>query len=250
MPNRFKLVNFIILSALLLLASGCTTIYNPATQRREMILINTENEIALGIDMDKQIRRELKVWDDPQMQKRLDEIGQKVATTSDRQDLKYNFKIVKDEEFNAFAIPGGFVYVNSGLIKAADDDELAAVVAHEIAHTAARHSVKRRQANLGYQLIMNIALGASGQQAVLQAVDISFNLVSLGYSRQDEFLADKLGVKYTYLSGYNPIGMVTFFQKLDKQKKPGITPPVFLSSHPPVKDRIERAKNEISLLKK
>lgn len=248
MQTKLK-ISSLIAAGSLLLFSGCTTIYNPATERRETLLIDTKSEIALGADMDKQIDKELKILDDPKMQARLNAIGTKVAGASDRQDLTYSFKIVKDKEFNAFAIPGGFIYVNSGLINAANDNELACVLAHEIGHVAARHSVKRLQAVLGYQIIMNIALGASNQQSVFQAVDIAFNLVTLGYSRQDEFLADKLAVRYAKRAGFNPYGMVTFFEKLKREsdKKGPTMQLVFLSSHPPIEERIKNVKEQIAL---
>ena len=226
--------------------SGCTTIYNSATGQRETLLIDTQTEVSLGKDMDKQVRSEMQMFNDPQMQERLERIGKKIAAVSDRQDLSYYFNIVKEKEFNAFAIPGGNVYVNSGLVQAATDDELAAVVGHEVGHIAARHSVKRLQAVLGYQLIASIALGASGQQQVLQAVDIVFNVVNLGYSRKDEYLADKLGVKYTKAAGFDPNGMVTFFQKLKKEGNDAGSKLVFLSSHPPIDDRIKQAEKEIA----
>jgi len=233
---------------ILFLLSGCTTIYNSATGRNETLLIDTREEVSLGRGMDKQIRSEMKLLRNPQEQARLDKIGARIALVSDRQDLKYHFNIVDDKEFNAFAIPGGNVYVNSGLIQAANDDELAAVVGHEVGHIAARHSVKRLQAVLGYQLIAAIALGASGQAQVLQAVDVVFNVVVLGYGRKDEFLADKLGIKYAHAAGFNPYGMITFFQKLQKEAKSTNFNLVFLSSHPPIEDRIRQAEDEYARL--
>lgn len=240
-----KLVGLI----LILFLSGCTTIYNSATGRNETLLIDTQEEISLGQDMQQQIKTEMKLLTDTRLQGRLDTIGNKVANVSDRQDLKYYFSVVDDKEFNAFAIPGGKVYVNSGLIQSANDDELAAVVGHEVGHVAARHSVKRLQAVLGYQLLAGIALNATGQEQVLEAVDVVFNVVVLGYSRKDEYLADKLGVKYAKLAGFNPQGMVTFFQKLKKESKSSGLDLVFLSSHPPVEERIKQAEIEISALK-
>ncbi|MBM3243346.1 MAG: peptidase M48 [Candidatus Omnitrophica bacterium] len=231
-----------------LLLSGCATTYNPATARHELILIDTGSEIALGEDIGRQLRRDLIILNDYNMQSRLNSIGKRVAGFSDRQDLSYSFSIVKDDQYNAFAVPGGFIYVNSGLIKEATDDELACVLAHEIGHIAARHSVKRLQANLGYQLISSIALGKSSPAAVSQAAGITYNIIALGFSRQDEFLADKLAVKYAKAAGYDPYGMVTFFKKLEGNKKSGLDL-VFLSSHPPIKDRIENVENEINLSK-
>ncbi|MFH0913191.1 MAG: M48 family metallopeptidase [Candidatus Omnitrophota bacterium] len=248
MLPRLKINNFIILAALLLLLNGCTTVYNPATQRREILFIDTPSEVALGRDMDKEVQNRFKVIDNPQKQNRLDNIGAKLASVSDRQDLAYHFKIIDDKEFNAFAIPGGFIYVNSGLMNAASDDELACVLAHEIGHIAARHSVKKLQADLGYQIVMNIALGISGQQTMARAMDIVFNLTSLGYSRQDETLADKLSVRYAKRSGYNPYGMITFFRKLQREAEnkgqgQGL---IFLSSHPALEERIKNVETEIN----
>ena len=233
---------------ILLFLSGCTTIYNSATGKRETLLIDTKSEVSLGKDMVRQVESEMRLLKNPQMQGRLDSVGNKIAAVSDRQDLKYYFSIVDDKEFNAFALPGGNVYVNSGLIQAANDDELAAVVGHEVGHIAARHSVKRLQTVLGYQLISAIALGVSGQEQILQAVDVAFNVMVLGYSRKDEYLADKLGVKYTNAAGFNPYGMVTFFQKLQNEGKNAGFNLVFLSSHPSIGDRIKQAENEIAVL--
>ncbi|MDP3042187.1 MAG: M48 family metallopeptidase [Candidatus Omnitrophota bacterium] len=228
--------------------SGCTTIFNPATGNRETLFIDTQAEVTLGKGMARQISAEMKLLDDPVKRKRLEAIGNKIAAVSDRRDLSYHFNIVKDKEFNAFAIPGGMVYVNYGLMDAANDDELAAVLAHEVGHIAARHSVKRLQAVLGYQLISSVALGLSGQGQIFQAVDVVFNVIVLGYSRKDEYLADKLGVKYAKAAGFNPRGMVTFFQKLKQEGKNTGPSLVFLSSHPPIDERIKQAEKEIIAL--
>ncbi|MDD5561272.1 MAG: M48 family metallopeptidase [Candidatus Omnitrophica bacterium] len=244
----YKGIGRIILLCGLSILSGCTTIYNPATGQRETIFIDTKTEVSLGLDMAKEISSQMKMVDDPKMRERLEKIAKRIAAVSDRQDIDYHFNIVKEKEFNAFAIPGGNVYVNSGLMEASSDDELAAVVGHEVGHIAARHSVKRLQAALGYQLLSSIALGLSGQKNVLQAVDVVFNVVALGYSRKDEYLADRLGVKYANAAGFDAYGMVTFFQKLKEQGKNTSLSLVFLSSHPPIDERIKQAKKEISAL--
>lgn len=249
MPPKSKINNYIliIISLLAFLVSGCATVYNPATQRKEIRFIDTKNEVAIGNKMDSQVYKKLAILQDPQKQERLNNIAHKVAAVSDRQDLTYHFRIVKDKEFNAFAIPGGFIYVNSGLMESATDDELACVLGHEIGHVAARHSIKKLEANLGYQVVMNIALGISGQPAMAQAMDIAFDLTSLGYSRKDELLADKLSVKYAGKSGYNPYGMVTFFRKLEQEakKKGGTLRIEIFSSHPNIQERIKKVENEI-----
>jgi beta-barrel assembly-enhancing protease len=245
------MVKYLLLITAIVFFCGCTTIYNPATERNETLLINTANEVSMGKEMVVEVRKKMKVLVDPVRQRRLDSIAKRVARVSDRLDLEYHFGIVNDKEFNAFALPGGFIYVNSGLIDAATDDELACVIGHEIGHVAARHSVKQLQTALGYQLVINIALGLSGQQTMGKAMDIVYNLISLGYSRKDELLADKLAVRYAKKSGFNPYGMVTFFEKLKKESATGPTHynPVFLSSHPAIDQRIENVRNEIALQK-
>lgn len=249
MLRKLKVNSLVLILALTSLLSGCTTIYNAATERKETLLIDTQEEVALGLDMDQDLQKKLKILNDPKMQERLNFIGNKVASFSDRQDVKYYFRIVKDKELNAFAIPGGFVYINSALLDVASDSELAGVIAHEIGHIAARHSVKKLQALLGYQIILNIALGLSGNIQMGEAIDIVFNVVSLGYSRKDEFLADKLAVRYTKRAGFNPYGIISFFEKLKKEaemKGPNFKL-VFLSSHPPIVERIKNVEKEISL---
>lgn len=249
MWNRLKISNYIIFITLAFLLSGCATLYNPATQKRETLLIDTPSEVAMGSDMDRQIQKKMKILQDPKRQNRLDSISTKVSSFSDRKDLTYHFKIIDDKEFNAFAIPGGFIYVNAGLLDATTDDELACVLGHEIGHVAARHSVKKLQANLGYQIVISIALGLSGQQTMGQAMDIVFNLASLGYSRKDETLADKLAVKYARNAGFDPHGMITFFRKLEKEarNKGGNLHIEFLSSHPNLQERIKNVEKEITL---
>src|SRR3989338_8611663 len=245
MLRRLKIFSAV---SVVFLLSGCTTIYNPATQKKETLLIGTQNEIALGSDMDLEIQKKMKVTHDPQMQLRLEKITKGIAAASDRQDVIYAFKIIKDKELNAFSIPGGYVYVNTGLMEIATDDELACVLAHEVGHIAARHSVKKLQAVMGYEIIMSIALGVSGKQSVAQATDIIFNIGSLGYSRQDELLADKLAVRYSKRGGYSPYGMIGFFEKLkEEESKRGPNLKIhFLSSHPDLELRIQKVKEEIA----
>ena len=240
----------VIFFILAFLIGGCTTIYNPATGRKETFFIDSRTEVSLGQDMAKQINSEMKLVTDPIMYQRLQRLAHRVAAVSDRQDVTYKFNIVDDKVFNAFAIPGGIVYINSGLMQAADDDELAAVLGHEVGHIAARHSVKRLQAVLGYQLITSIALGGEEKRQVLQAVDVVFNVVTLGYGRKDELLADKLGVKYANAAGFNPSGMITLLQKLKKESRETGINLVFLSSHPPIEERIKLVEQEIASLNK
>jgi len=228
---------------------GCVTVYNPATQKNEFIIFDTESEVALGKSLSKQIEIRYKIFDDKELNDRLQRISTDVSNMSDRRDLEYHFFVIDDDQLNAFALPGGFIYVNKAVLEEATDNELACVLGHEIAHIAARHSIKKLQAALGYQILINIAFRKSSAD-LINSVDIIFNIVSLGYSREDERLADKLGVKYAWEAKYNPEGMISFLYKLkDESNRTG---PhfnlVFLSSHPPIDERIKNIKQEIKLL--
>lgn len=250
MLNRSKII---IVSVVALTLSGCTFIYNPATQRKEITFIDTRQEIILGRNMDMQVKRKFKLIDDVEMEKRLNSIAYKIAAASHRQDLIYRFKIINDKELNAFALPGGFVYVHNGLIQAATDDELACVLGHEIGHIAARHSVKKLETAIGYNLAMSIALSLidknTAMQIMSQAVDQFFTVGSLYYSRKDELLADKLSVRYAKKAGFNPRAMITFFEKLKKEsERRGPKIKIYLlSSHPAIEERINNIESEITL---
>ncbi len=235
--------------------SGCATVYNPATGRQEVIFINSASEAIIGKSAASQISEKYKLIDSGKDFDRLNEIGSRIAAVSDRQDIEYRFYIIDDEKLNAFTIPGGYVYMFKGLYDNLDDDELAAVIAHEIGHVAARHIVKKMQASLGYQVLSTIALivytkGADDDKKkqagyVAYAGATAFNLAMLGYSRKDEFQADELSVKYTSSAGFDPRGMIGALEKLKNQEKKGIPVPYILRSHPYIDQRITRLEELI-----
>jgi predicted Zn-dependent protease len=228
---------------------SCISIYNPATERKEFILIDTDSEVYLGKLMANQINHNNKISKNLSLNKRLQRIGQRVAMVSHRNNIEYHFFIIEHKDLNAFALPGGFIYVHKAVMDIATDDELACVLAHEIAHVAARHSVKKLQAALGYQIIMSLAFKRVSSRDLYRVIDIFFNIVSLGYSRADERLADRLAVRYSYRAGYNPEGMISFFKKLKAQaeKRGQNYNLIFLSSHPPLDERINNVRKEIEL---
>lgn len=245
-------VYYILCTALI----GCTTIYNPATGRRERYFINTRDEVAIGRQVAKEVKKQYKVLEDEEIQEHINAIGLKIACVSARQDLHYYFTVLDSKELNAFAIPGGGVYINSGLVNLLDDDEIACVLAHEVGHIAARHQAKKIQGQMGYQLLMAVALFEMGKKdrklakQVSQGAGIIFELVLLGYSRQDELLADRLAIKYAHQAGYNPRGMASSLKKLKQhgQDKGGWGPMVVFRSHPYLEDRIRAAEVQIDLM--
>lgn len=223
---------------------GCATIYNPATGQEEFIFITTPTEVSIGNMLAERIAQEYKISNDSRKTERVREIGDKIAAVSDRKDLKYQFFVIEDDELNAFTTPGGYVYVNTGVIEKSSDDELACVLGHEVGHIAARHIAKKLQAQIGYDILMNIAASKSGVSELQKAASVTFNLVMLGYSREDELLADKLGAKYAYKSGYDPYAMITFLKKI-KETVDSDLGFIFLRSHPYTDQRIKALERDI-----
>lgn len=234
-----------------LLLSSCATAYNPATGKEEFIMIGAQEEIAIGQQVAAQIERRFKLSDDPAQIERVNRIGNRIASVCDRRDLQYHFKVIKNKDINALSTPGGYVYVNTGLLDKANDDELAAVIAHEVGHVAAKHAVKAMQAQMTYSLVAGLIFSRIGSREVQQGANIAMNLIMLGYSREDEFEADKLGVKYSYYAGFDPNGMIAFLEKLQSEEKEHRWDKsfVYLKSHPLYSDRIAKARAEVSFLK-
>jgi predicted Zn-dependent protease len=207
-----------------------------------------EKEIALGKQMAQEIEKQAQIVKDPEVAEYVNRLGQNLARNSDA-IVPFTVKVIDSEEVNAFALPGGFMFVNTGLIRAAQSEaELAGVLAHEIAHVAARHGTK--QATRGQiadiASIPLIFLGGWAGYAIRQAAGFAVPMGFLKFSRGMEKQADTLGLEYMYKAGYDPTAFLDFFERLEslEKKKPGAIASVF-SSHPPTKDRIKRAQKEI-----
>lgn len=247
---------FTIYFSLATILVGCSTIYNPATGKREVIFIDTKEEIAIGKNVAIEVLRQYKLLNDQETQAYVRMIGQRIASVSDRKDLRYSFTVLESKELNAFALPGGGVYITSTLVERLEEDEIAAVLAHEVGHIAARHSVKRIQSKIGYELLMNVALYNVSKddpklaRTVSKGTGSMFSIVMLGYSRQDELLGDKLAIRYVNKAGYNPWSVVTMLKKLKRYSKEGTPwkPMVVLRSHPYLEDRMRVAEAEVALL--
>ena len=212
-----------------------------------------EKEIALGKQLAQEVERQAKIIDDPVISEYVNRIGQNLVRNSDAK-VPFTIKVIDSDDVNAFALPGGFFFVNSGLILKADNEaELAGVMAHEIAHVAARHGT--RQATRGE--IANIAtiplifMGGWAGYGIRQAASVLIPVGFLRFSRGFESEADMLGLEYMYKAGYDPTAFVDFFEKIEtlEKRKPGTMAKVF-STHPLTDDRIRAAQKNIQELLK
>jgi predicted Zn-dependent protease len=220
---------------------------------RGINIYSIEKEIALGKGLAQEVERQAKMIDDPVIAEYVNRVGQNLVRNSDAK-VPFTIKVVDSEEVNAFALPGGFFFVNSGLIlKAESESELAGVMAHEIAHVAARHGT--RQATKGtianFATIPLIFMGGWTGYGVRQAASVLIPVGFLKFSRGMESEADLLGLEYMYKTGYDPTAFVDFFEKIQtlEKRKPGTLSKVF-SSHPLTDDRIKQAQKNIQELLK
>ncbi len=208
-----------------------------------------EKEVAIGRQLAAEVDRSSKIINDPIVSEYINRVAQNLVLHSDSK-VPFTIKVVDSDEVNAFALPGGFLYVNRGLLEAADNEaEVAGVIAHEIAHVAARHGVE--QASKGelfnYLSIPLIFLGGIGGYAIQQGVGLAVPLTFLKFSRGAEKEADRLGAQYMWASGYDPNALITFFEKLQAKdkKKPGTLAKIF-STHPMTGDRITEVRELVA----
>ncbi len=211
-----------------------------------------EKEIALGKQLAQQVERQSKVINDPIVSEYINRIGQNLVRNSDAK-VPFTIKVIEDPTVNAFALPGGFFFVQTGLILKADTEaELAGVMAHEIAHVAARHGTRQATRGEIAQLatIPLIFMGGAAAYGIYEASGFLVPMSFLHFSREFEAEADYLGVQYMYKAGYDPGAFVDFFEKIEtlEKRKPGTLAKAF-STHPPTDTRIVKSQKEIADLK-
>jgi predicted Zn-dependent protease len=210
-----------------------------------------EKEIALGKGLAQEVERTSKMIDDPVVTEYVNRVGQNLVRNSDAQ-VPFTIKVIDSDEVNAFALPGGFFYVNSGLIlRAQEESELAGVMAHEISHVTARHGTKQATKGELMQIAAMAAMimvpyGWAGY-GIYEGMNLAIPLTFLRFSRDAEREADFLGIQYMYKAGYDPNSYVTFFERIqaDEKRRPGTIPKIF-STHPPTPERITNAQKEIA----
>ena len=210
-----------------------------------------EREISLGKALAQEVERSSKLIDDPVVTEYVNRVGQNLVRNSDAR-VPFTIKVIDSDEINAFALPGGFFYVNSGLIlHAQEESELAGVMAHEISHVTARHGTKNATKGELMQLasipaMIFIPYSLAGY-AMYEGLNLAIPLTFLKFSRDAEREADFLGLQYMYKAGYDPNSYVTFFERIqaEEKRRPGTIPKVF-STHPPTPERIENTQKEIA----
>ncbi|MCX5692831.1 MAG: M48 family metallopeptidase [Candidatus Omnitrophica bacterium] len=246
-----KNVAIIFILFIMSAVSGCATQeYNTATGKEDIIFVDTQKEVNMGKSIAESIEKskEIKLDPDPLMTERVNEVGQRIASISGRKEVSYTFRVIDKDDVNAFALPGGYVFVFKGLVdKVSKDDELAAVIAHEIAHVVAKHSIKRLQGGVGYNILQILMAVTGAGRPDAGRIDAAFGQLIMSYSREDEALADKLAIKYLKEAGYDPWAVVSLLKKLQEaDKTEPIRPYTSYRSHPYVADRIRMVKQELA----
>ncbi|MGB9006147.1 MAG: M48 family metalloprotease [Candidatus Aminicenantales bacterium] len=234
-------VRFLALFVLAAFAGSCAI--NPVTGKRELSLISEEGEIALGKETDAEIQQQYGIYNDPALTAYVTAVGQRMVPITHRPNLSYSFKVLDTPVVNAFAVPGGYIYVTRGVLAMMNSEaELAAVLGHELGHVNARHSVRKMSQLILIQVGLAIGSALNDTFAELAGIaSIGIQLLYLKFSRDDERQADALGVEYARKASYNPGPIIGFFGSLQKlgDLQGGHSLPGFLSTHPLEAERIK-----------
>jgi predicted Zn-dependent protease len=230
--------------AFVLILNSCSK--NPVTGKSQLMLMSTQQEIAMGKQSDPDITTFFGIYDDPKLQKFIEEKGQQMAAVSHRKEIQYQFKVVDSPVVNAFAVPGGYVYFTRGIMAHFNNEaEFAGVLGHEIGHVAARHSAQQYSRGMLAQIGLAAGMILAPQYAQFgELAQSGVQMLFLKFGRDDEKESDKLGVEYSTKIGYDANEMADFFQTLDRVGKlsGGGEVPEFLSTHPDPANRYTKVK--------
>ncbi|UCD15876.1 MAG: M48 family metalloprotease [Candidatus Omnitrophota bacterium] len=236
---------FVVFSLLL---SGClSSEYNVATHKQDIFFYSTEKEMALGQNIARKVASEYKISANPDDIMRVNQTGEAIVDVCDRKEISYYFYVIEDDEKNAFSVPGGYVYIYKGLLDLLDDDELTFVLAHEVGHIVSRHSIKRLQAAMGYNLLLIASRGVSSDPQFSKGLSFALAQIMAGYSREDEFCADELAVEYTKATGSQPKAGISVLEKLYQESKKKLRPISYFRTHPFTAPRIKHIKEVLRL---
>jgi predicted Zn-dependent protease len=259
-----RLLIALYLAPALALPAACTQVVNPATGKTEFTAMSPDQELEIGKEQHPQVLMQFGgAYEDPELQAYVTRVGERLAAVSELPELDFRFTVLNSDVINAFALPGGYVYLTRGLLALADNEaELAGVMAHEIGHVTARHSAQRysrgvlAQGGLAIGTILAAVLGGgAAADLVQQAGGVGAEAYLAGYSRDQEFQADELGVHYLARAGYDPTAMSTFLDKLERNDQlmrrlagrdgpdPGSS---WFATHPRTPDRVLRAAEQAS----
>jgi predicted Zn-dependent protease len=232
------------------LALSCAT--NPVTGKRELSLMSEAQEIGAGQQMDPEIRAEMGLYDDAELQRYVEQIGLRLARNSERPNLPWHFAVVDAPAVNAFALPGGYIYITRGILAYIEDEaQLAGVLAHEIGHVAARHSAQQyTRATLGQVSLLGAGIFVPRARPLLGAASTALGVAFLKFGRDDELQADQLGARYAATNGWDPAGVPELLETLSRisaaTDRAGV--PNWLSTHPNPDARVERVEGLVKEL--
>jgi len=240
-PAEFLLSGRAVLAVLVFSMAGCAT---SGINKGDINLISSSEEVAMGQEFAAEIGTEFEIYDDAQLTAYVQSVGDRITRICDRRDIDYHFAVIKNDEMNAFALPGGYIYVYTGLMKTVDDEaQLAAVLAHEVGHVTARHATERLTAMYGAQAAVSLLLGDDPAAYQVLLANIFSTTGFLAYSRANEYEADRLGTSYTSMAGYDPEGMAELLGKfVDTEARDPSKLEQWLSTHPPARDRIGKVE--------
>ncbi len=239
---------FLFLTAAIV--QGCvTTEYNVASHTQDVYVYSTEKEIAMGDNISRQVAEEFELSRNPEYLQRVDQIGRRIAAVCDRKELLYHFFVIDKDEKNAFCIPGGYIYIFTGLLNDLEnDDQLAFILAHEVGHVVARHHIKKLQAVMGYNLALLASLPAEKSPGFYEGLTFAVAQMFAAYSREDEYMADELAVKYMETAGFDPRAGIDVLEKLYAYHKKEPTRPLsYFRTHPYAAQRIGNIKTAMKM---
>ncbi|UCD54736.1 MAG: M48 family metalloprotease [Candidatus Omnitrophota bacterium] len=225
-----------------------------------LFTVSAQEEAELGRQIAASIERGMPIYRDMEYEKRIMRVGYNLAGVCDRKDINYTFTIIDRDEINGFATFGGYIYIYKGAMdKAETDDELAAIIAHEIGHVSAKHLAKRleqdRTFSFSFGLLDTFVLRKQkSRRDIHKIVNISYGIIQRGYTLQDEYEADRLGTRYCYRAGYDPLAAVTLLNKLKKEERRAGASTIFenidiLRTHPYIDERIDTIISETGAIK-
>lgn len=246
--RKYFLVFSILFLVFCLYLVGCvSTEYNVATHKRDIMFYSTEKEVAMGQNINKQVAAQFTFSSNPDYLERVNRIGNQLVEVCDRKEINYYFYVIDKDEKNAFAIPGGRIYIFQGLLEKLNDSELAFVLAHEIGHIVSRHGIKRLQAAMGYNLLLIASIAAQGNPQFTSGLSFALGQIMSGYSREDELKADELAVKYCEKIAVDPKAGLAVLELLYQEGKKETHEISYFRSHPYTAQRKRRIKETLRM---